>query len=81
MSVRGELTFDPRLSNMQVAIIGAGSAGLCCARHLSRFPQKFQIQVFEKAAVVGGTWVYTENTERDEYGLPVHTSMYKNLRY
>jgi len=65
---------------MKVAIIGAGAAGLCCTRYFSRFPQKFQIRVFEKMAAVGGTWLYTDNTGRDEHGLPVHTCMYKNLR-
>uniref|UniRef100_A0A8D9C0F0 Uncharacterized protein n=1 Tax=Cacopsylla melanoneura TaxID=428564 RepID=A0A8D9C0F0_9HEMI len=29
---------------------------------------------------VGGTWVYTEQTGRDQYGLPVHSSMYKRLK-
>ncbi|XP_015363477.1 PREDICTED: senecionine N-oxygenase-like [Diuraphis noxia] len=28
---------------------------------------------------VGGTWVYDERTGLDEFGLPIHTSMYKNL--
>ena len=66
---------------MKVAIIGAGAAGLCCARHFSKFPEKFSIQVYEQASTIGGTWVYTDKTGEDEYGLPVHTSMYKDLRY
>ena len=66
---------------MRVAIIGAGAAGLCCARHFSRFPGKFHVQAFEQTSKVGGTWVYSENTETDEMGLPIHSSMYKNLRY
>ena len=66
---------------MKVAIIGAGAAGLCCARHFSKFPEKFSIQIYEQAPTIGGTWVYTDKTGEDEYGLPVHTSMYKDLRY
>ncbi len=66
---------------MKVAIIGAGASGLCAARHFSRFPEKFQrIQVFEQTSEVGGTWVYTDDTDTDEMGLPIHSSMYKNMR-
>ncbi len=58
-----------------VAVIGAGAAGLCCARYLAKDPS-FQVQVYEKSSVVGGTWVYSE------VGGPlgVHSSIYKNLR-
>ena len=66
---------------MKVAIIGAGAAGLCCARHFSKFPEKFSIQIYEQTSTIGGTWVYSDKTGEDEYGLPVHTSMYKDLRY
>ena len=65
---------------MKVAVIGAGAAGLCCARHLSRYPYLFSFSVFEKADQVGGSWVYTDRTDKDEYGLPVHSSMYKGLK-
>ena len=66
---------------MKVAVIGAGAAGLCCARHFGQFPSKFLVEVFEQTARIGGTWVYAENTGKDDYGLPVHSSMYKSLRY
>ena len=66
--------------NMNVAVIGAGGAGLCCARHLSRYPDLFRFSVFDKAGQVGGTWVYSERTELDEHGLPVHSSMYQGLK-
>lgn len=29
---------------------------------------------------IGGTWVYTDKTGKDEYGIPIHSSMYQNLR-
>ena len=78
-----------------VAIVGAGAAGLCCARHFSRCQNLFQIRVFEKGTEIGGTWVYENShghcieslrdvreTGLDDGGTPVHvhSSMYKNLR-
>ncbi|RZF34044.1 hypothetical protein LSTR_LSTR013753 [Laodelphax striatellus] len=63
---------------MRVAVIGAGVAGLCAARHLSK--ENISFVVYEQTENVGGTWVYSDNITEDEYGLPVHSSMYKNLR-
>lgn len=79
----------------KVAIIGAGAAGVCCARHFGGSPDHFQVQVFEKGNAVGGTWIYESkqgHQPRDvrESSLgeleratttAVHSSMYKNLRY
>ncbi len=71
----------------RVAVIGAGAAGLCCARHLSRFPETFQFTVYEQSDQVGGTWVYSNpspgNLPRDMRDITktcVHSSIYKNLR-
>ena len=65
----------------QVAVIGAGFSGLCCLRHLSKHPERFELTCYEQAEKLGGTWVYTDKTERDEErGLQIHSSMYKNLR-
>ena len=64
----------------RVAVIGAGAAGLCAARYLADKPNSFEPVVFEKADCIGGTWVYTEETGQDQYGLPIHSSMYKNLK-
>lgn len=78
----------------KVAVVGAGAAGLCCARHLRRYPEYFQFKVLEKMKEVGGTWVYTpvkeplssspslvasDKMSHDQ--VSVHSSMYKNLRY
>ncbi|XP_011502260.1 PREDICTED: flavin-containing monooxygenase FMO GS-OX-like 4 [Ceratosolen solmsi marchali] len=64
----------------RVCVIGAGAAGLCAARHLAQNSKQFIFQVFEKASDVGGTWVYTDKIGFENNGLPIHTSMYKNLR-
>ena len=66
---------------LRVAVIGAGAAGLCCARYLRRHADRFTFTVFEKEGEVGGTWVYTDRTDRDEYGLPIHSSMNASLRF
>ena len=65
---------------LNVAVVGGGSAGLCCARHLSRYPDRFSVCVFERANEIGGTWLYTDSTDVDQYGLPVHSSVPKALR-
>ena len=65
---------------MKVAVIGAGAAGLVALRHLSARPEVFEAVAFEQTANIGGTWVYTEQVGKDDSGLPVHSSMYANLR-
>lgn len=65
----------------RVAIIGGGVAGLIVARHVSARAKDYTLTLFEQTDKVGGTWVYTNETEVDKNGLPVHSSMYKNLRY
>lgn len=64
----------------RVCVIGAGAAGLCAARHLIVDPSVRSVDVLEQAGQLGGTWVYTENVGYDDFGLPIHTSMYKSLR-
>ncbi|XP_037047361.1 senecionine N-oxygenase [Bradysia coprophila] len=62
---------------MKVAVIGAGTAGICAAKHT--LAQGYTVTVYDQARTVGGTWVYTDNIGSDEYGLDVHSSMYKGL--
>ncbi|XP_068631795.1 senecionine N-oxygenase isoform X2 [Battus philenor] len=64
----------------RVCVIGAGAAGLCAARHLLAEPCVAHVDILEQAAQLGGTWVYTEKVGYDDFGLPIHTSMYKSLR-
>lgn len=66
---------------IKVCVIGAGAAGLCAARHLAANSQEFEFTVFEKSSDIGGTWIYTDNIGVDDNGLPIHSSMYKNLRF
>lgn len=63
---------------MKVAVIGAGTAGMCAAKHV--LAHGHTVTVYEQARTVGGTWVYTDNIGSDEYGLDVHSSMYKGLQ-
>lgn len=68
------------LGMARVCVIGAGAAGLCAARHLLVEPCVGSVDVLEQAGQLGGTWVYTEDVGYDDFGLPIHTSMYKSLR-
>ncbi|OTF69864.1 hypothetical protein BLA29_002250 [Euroglyphus maynei] len=64
----------------RVCIIGAGAAGLCALRHLSMRSDRFILTAFEQDDNVGGTWKFTEHVGTTPDGLPVHSSMYKNLQ-
>lgn len=67
---------------MKVGVVGAGAAGLCAARRvLSHLPGDTNLTVFESSDQIGGTWIYTDAIGRDQHGIPIHSSMYKNMRY
>lgn len=68
------------IRNMRIAVIGAGAAGLAALKHCSSDAYDIQLVCYEKTDKIGGTWVYREETGLDQYGLPIHTSMYKSLR-
>ncbi|XP_033755055.1 LOW QUALITY PROTEIN: flavin-containing monooxygenase FMO GS-OX5-like [Pecten maximus] len=65
---------------IRVAVIGAGAAGLCALRHLTTRQPQFQAVCFEQNSRLGGTWIYTDQTGVDDHGLPIHSSMYRNLK-
>ncbi|XP_012261654.2 flavin-containing monooxygenase FMO GS-OX-like 4 [Athalia rosae] len=68
-------------SKLRVCVIGAGAAGLCALRHLAKDPGSFEFAAFEQFDHLGGTWVYIEHIGVDERNLlPIHSSMYQNLR-
>ena len=67
----------------RVAVIGAGPSGLAQLRAFQSAAQKGaeipEIVCFEKQANWGGLWNYSWRTGVDEYGEPVHGSMYRYL--
>jgi trimethylamine monooxygenase len=67
----------------RVAVIGAGPSGLAQLRAFQSAAQKGadipEIVCFEKQDNWGGLWNYTWRTGLDEYGEPVHGSMYRYL--
>ncbi|XP_036404506.1 dimethylaniline monooxygenase [N-oxide-forming] 2 [Megalops cyprinoides] len=69
------------LGKLRVAVVGAGAAGLCTARHLLSRGDTFAPPiVYELTKNVGGTWVYEERVGKYDNGLPIHSSMYRDLR-
>jgi trimethylamine monooxygenase len=67
----------------RIAIIGAGPSGLALL-HAFKSASKGgaeipEIVCFEKQENWGGLWNYTWRIGLDEYGEPVHASMYRNL--
>ncbi|CAG2117386.1 unnamed protein product, partial [Medioppia subpectinata] len=71
---------DHKDKRMRACVIGAGAAGLCAARHLSQYQSVFTFDVYEKTTKVGGVWNYTDSVGLDTNGLPIHTSLYRNMR-
>lgn len=67
----------------RVAIIGTGPCGLSQLRAFQQAGKKGaklpEIVCFEKQKDWGGLWNYTWRTGLDEYGEPVHGSMYRYL--
>ncbi len=67
----------------RIAIIGAGPSGLAQLRAFDSAARKGEdipeIVCFEKQEDWGGIWNYTWRTGLDEYGEPVHGSMYRYL--
>ena len=67
----------------RVAVIGAGPSGLAQLHAFQSAAQKGaeipEIVCYEKQDDWGGMWNYTWRTGLDEYGEPIHASMYGNL--
>jgi len=67
----------------RVAIIGAGPSGMAQLRAFQSAAAKGsevpEVVCFEKQSDWGGIWNYTWRTGLDEYGEPVHGSMYRYL--
>ncbi|MFK7892356.1 MAG: flavin-containing monooxygenase [Granulosicoccus sp.] len=71
------------MSRKRIAIIGAGPSGLAQLRAFHSAQQRGveipEIVCFEKQDNWGGLWNYTWRTGLDEFGEPVHGSMYRYL--
>jgi trimethylamine monooxygenase len=69
--------------NKRVCVIGAGPSGLAILRAFQSAANKGaeipEIVCYEKQDDWGGLWNYTWRTGLDEYGEPVHCSMYRYL--
>ncbi len=67
----------------RVAVIGAGPSGLAQLRAFQSAKEKGaqvpEVVCFERQSDWGGLWNYTWRTGLDEYGEPVHCSMYRYL--
>ncbi|MCS5478922.1 NAD(P)/FAD-dependent oxidoreductase [Corynebacterium sp. YIM 101645] len=67
----------------RIAIIGAGPSGMAQLRAFESAAKKGhempEIVCYEKQDDWGGQWNFTWRTGTDQYGEPVHTSMYRNL--
>ncbi|XP_020539716.1 flavin-containing monooxygenase FMO GS-OX-like 4 isoform X2 [Jatropha curcas] len=77
------LSLPTPFNSSDVAVIGAGAAGLVAARELHQEGHK--VIVFERNAQIGGTWVYDSRVETDPLGLDptrtiIHSSIYSSLR-
>ncbi|CAK9794707.1 Flavin-containing monooxygenase FMO GS-OX-like 2 [Anthophora plagiata] len=77
--LRTNLQMAESTKRRKVCVIGAGAGGLCAARHFAR-TLNFEVKVYEQTKEIGGTWVYKEAIGVDDNNLPVHSSMYRNLR-
>lgn len=68
---------------MRVAVLGAGPSGLAALRAFRSAADKGEkipeVVCFERQDDWGGIWNYTWRTGTDEYGEPVHCSMYRYL--
>lgn len=68
-------------NKIKVCVIGAGGAGLATLKELSSYPNDFEPIGFEINSDIGGLWIYSDNGDLNEHGLPTRSAVYKNLRY
>lgn len=65
------------MSVERVAVIGAGAAGLCAAKHL--LAKGLEVTVFEMGSKVGGLWVYENPNGRSPTYLSLHINSEANV--
>lgn len=62
---------------IKLAVVGSGGSGLCAIKNAIDFD--CELVAFEMSKFVGGLWNYTDNVDKDEFGVDTHSSMYQNL--
>lgn len=67
------------MTKLNIVVIGAGLSGICSAKYAIQ--SGHSVSIYEQTSNIGGTWIYTDTTGTDEYGIDIHTSMYHGLRY
>jgi trimethylamine monooxygenase len=71
------------MSDKRIAIIGGGPSGLAVLRAFESARRKGadipEMVCYERQSDYGGLWNYTWRTGTDQYGEPVHGSMYRYL--
>ena len=65
----------------KICVIGAGPVGLGSARAVLKHIDEFDVVIFERNSDIGGQWLYSDDGYVDKHNLPVHSSIYKNMRY
>ena len=80
MDVRNSSAFRANMVG-KVAVIGAGPSGLSVLCWFAKMKREGRVipdlVCFEKQSSFGGLWNYSWRTGSDEYGEPVHGSMYR----
>ncbi|XP_062618681.1 uncharacterized protein LOC134280295 [Saccostrea cucullata] len=69
-----------KTTKQRVAVIGAGLGGLCSQKHLCEKFNIFEPVAFERNFWPCGLWNYTDQTSKDDFGFPIHSAIYNNLR-
>lgn len=72
-------TENVKSSKLNIVIVGAGPAGLMAAKH--SIEQGHNVTVYEQGEELGGAWTYTDETDKNKYGIDIYSGMYKELRY
>lgn len=64
---------------LDIAIIGAGASGLAAAKNAIK--EGHNVVLYEQTGFIGGVWYYTNQTDKDEFGVEIYTPMYKTMRF
>ena len=72
------LTRDPDATHRRIAVIGAGAAGLCCAKYLVQ--EGFEdVTIFEIGTQIGGLWCYQNDNGLSSAYRTLHINTARNL--